>query len=282
MEELIREIIAFAFKEDLRGEGDHSSLSSIPAGAVGKAKLLVKDEGIIAGVELAKQIFHFYDPNLKIQTYIQDGEEVKFGDIAFEVEGASQSILATERIVLNFMQRMSAIATETKKTSKIIEGTNAKLLDTRKTTPGLRAIEKWAVRIGGGYNHRMGLYDMMMLKDNHIDYAGGIDKAIQKANAYRKEKNLPIKIEIEVRDEQELDEVLKTPQVDRIMLDNFTPEEISKVLSKIPKNIETEASGGITRDNIRAYAETGIDFISSGALTHSVGSLDLSLKAVFS
>lgn len=277
---MIDEIIQFAFKEDL-GDGDHSSLSCVPENAKGKAKLLVKDEGIIAGIELAERIFHHYDKDLKITTYIKDGEKVEFGDIAFEIEGSSRSILATERLVLNFMQRMSAIATETYKVAEVIKGTDAKLLDTRKTTPGIRALEKWAVRIGGGYNHRMGLYDMIMLKDNHIDYAGGIANAIERTNQYRKEKGLDIKIEIEVRDEKELDEVLVNPEVERIMLDNFTPEQIKAVLHKIPSHIETEASGGINRENIRAYAETGVDFISSGALTHSVGSLDMSLKAVY-
>lgn len=277
---MIEEIIQFSLKEDL-GDGDHSALSCVPENAMGKAKLLVKDKGILAGVELAEQIFHYYDPTLIVKPFIMDGERIEVSDIAFEVEGKSRSILATERLVLNFMQRMSAIATETNKIVKIIEGTPAKLLDTRKTTPGIRALEKWAVRIGGGHNHRMGLYDMIMIKDNHIDYAGGVEAAIRSANAYRKEKNLSIKIEIEVRDENELDQVLKAGNVDRIMLDNFTPFTIKKVLSKIPSSIETEASGGISEDNIREYAETGVNFISSGAITHSIKSLDLSLKADF-
>ena len=278
---MIDEIIKFAFKEDL-GNGDHTSLSCVPEDAIGQAKLLVKDEGIIAGVELAERIFHYYDPTIKITHFIKDGEQVKYGDIVFEIEGKSRSILATERLVLNFMQRMSAIATLTKSIVDSIQGTNAKLLDTRKTTPGIRALEKWAVKIGGGYNHRFGLYDMIMIKDNHIDYAGGIEKSITNANNYIKENNLDIKIEIEVRDEKELDEVLAIGKVDRIMLDNFTPEQIKAVLPRIPKTIETEASGGITKDNIRGYAETGIDYISSGALTHSVKSMDLSLKAIYS
>ncbi|MCO5267809.1 MAG: carboxylating nicotinate-nucleotide diphosphorylase [Brumimicrobium sp.] len=277
---MIDEIIELAFKEDL-GDGDHSSLSCVPEEAQGKAKLLVKDNGILAGVEFAQQLFHYYDPELKVNIYKKDGEYVKFGDIAFEVEGASRSILATERLILNFMQRMSGIATLTHEIVQLIQGTNAKLLDTRKTTPGIRALEKWAVRIGGGHNHRMGLYDMIMLKDNHIDYAGGIENAIRRANQYRKDRKLAIKIEIEVRDENELKQVLALPEVDRIMLDNFTPEQIKKVIHSIPSHIETEASGGITKENIRAYAETGINFISSGALTHSVKSLDLSLKAVY-
>lgn len=277
---MIDEIIAFSLKEDL-GDGDHSALSCVPKSAQGKAKLLVKDKGILAGVELAEKIFKTYDSSLVFTPFIGDGEKVEFGDIAFEIEGCSRSILATERLVLNFMQRMSAIASETRKIVDIIEGTGAKLLDTRKTTPGIRAIEKWAVRIGGGHNHRMGLYDMIMIKDNHIDYAGGVAAAIRSANQYRKEKQLDIKIEIEVRNKAELEEVLAVGNVDRIMLDNFTPETIVSVLPTIPSNIETEASGGINEENIRAYAETGVQFISSGALTHSVKSMDLSLKADF-
>ncbi|PKR79866.1 nicotinate-nucleotide diphosphorylase (carboxylating) [Brumimicrobium salinarum] len=277
---MIDEIITFAFKEDL-GNGDHTSLSCVPKNAEGKAKLLVKDEGIIAGVALAEKIFHKYDSNLNITTFIKDGDQVKHGDIVFEIEGKSQSILATERLVLNFMQRMSAIATQTHRIVNLISGTEAKLLDTRKTTPGIRALEKWAVKIGGGHNHRFGLYDMIMIKDNHIDYAGSIEKAIERANEYIKNNDLDIQIEIEVRDENELMEVLRIGKVNRIMLDNFTPEKISEVLPKIPKEIETEASGGITEDNIRAYAETGVNYISSGALTHSVYSMDLSLKAIY-
>ncbi|PWH85439.1 carboxylating nicotinate-nucleotide diphosphorylase [Brumimicrobium oceani] len=277
---MIDQIIKFAFEEDIQ-DGDHTSLSCVPANAKGKAKLLVKEDGILAGIELAERIFNYYDADLKITKFINDGEKIKIGDIAFEIEGKSQSILATERIVLNFMQRMSAIATQTRKIADSIDHTDAKLLDTRKTTPGIRAIEKWAVKIGGGHNHRFGLYDMIMIKDNHIDYSGGIEAAITKANAYIKEKNLDIKIEIEVRDEQELDEVLAIGNVDRVMLDNFTPAKIKEVLAKIPSHIETEASGGITQENIVGYAETGINFISSGALTHSVKSMDLSLKAVY-
>ena len=277
---MIDSIIELALKEDL-GDGDHTSLSCVPEEATGHAKLLVKDEGIIAGVALAKRIFSTYDPNLKVDVHLMDGSTVKYGDIVFEVSGSSRSILATERLVLNFMQRMSAIATQTNKVVKLIEGTNTNLLDTRKTTPGIRALEKWAVTIGGGFNHRFGLYDMIMIKDNHIDYAGGITKAIERANSYIESKNLKINIEIEVRDEKELDEVLAVGKVDRIMLDNFTPEQIKAVLPKIPSRIETEASGGITIENIRAYAETDVNYISSGALTHSVSSMDLSLKAVF-
>jgi nicotinate-nucleotide pyrophosphorylase (carboxylating) len=277
---MIDEIIDFAFKEDI-GDGDHTSLSCVPENAVGKAKLLVKQEGILAGVELAERIFKRYDEQLKIQVFIKDGTPVSIGDIVFEVEGGSRSILATERIVLNFMQRMSGIATQTHSVYKHIANTSTKLLDTRKTTPGIRALEKWAVAIGGGTNHRFGLYDMIMIKDNHIDYAGGIAQAISRTKKYLTEKQLQLKIEIEVRDEKELQEVLKTGGVDRIMLDNFTPEQITKALPLIPKNIETEASGGITLENIARYAQTGVTYISSGALTHSVSSLDMSLKAVF-
>ncbi len=277
---MINEIIDNALLEDI-GEGDHSSRSCVPEAAQGKAHLLVKEDGILAGVELAEIIFHRFDPTLKLEILLKDGTPVKKGDIAFYVSGSSRSILSTERLVLNFMQRMSGIATQTNKIVAIIEGCNTKLLDTRKTTPGIRYMEKWAVRIGGGYNHRFALYDMIMLKDNHVDYAGGIIPAIQRANEYLKENNKDLIIEIEVRNETELTEVLSIGGVDRIMLDNFTPERISKVLPLIPSQYETEASGGITMDNIRAFAETGIQFISVGALTHSVKSLDMSLKATF-
>ena len=277
---MIDEIIELALKEDI-GEGDHTSLSCVPDDAIGKAKLLIKDEGVLAGVQLAKRIFKRFDPEMEMEVFILDGTSVKPGDIAFEVKGKSRSILATERLVLNFMQRMSGVATQTRQVVDLISHTDAYLLDTRKTTPGIRALEKWAVTIGGGYNHRFGLYDMIMIKDNHIDYAGGITKAIERTNNYIKDKGLKINIEIEVRNEAELNEVLQNPQVDRIMLDNFDPELIKKVLPKIPEKIETEASGGITLENIKAYAETGVNFISSGALTHSVQSLDMSLKAVY-
>jgi len=280
LQTMIDSIITLALKEDI-GEGDHTSLSCVPNDATGHAKLIVKDTGILAGVDLAKRIFNHYDPTLEMKIHLVDGAKVTPGDIAFEVTGKSQSILATERLVLNFMQRMSGIATQTRSIVDLIEGTNTRLLDTRKTTPGIRALEKWAVTIGGGVNHRFGLYDMVMIKDNHIDYAGGITNAILRTVQYLKEKNLKLNIEIEVRDEKELDEVLTVGQVDRIMLDNFTPDEIKRVLPKIPSNYETEASGGITIKNIRSYAETGVDFISSGALTHSVRSLDMSLKAEF-
>jgi nicotinate-nucleotide pyrophosphorylase (carboxylating) len=277
---MIDEIIANALREDI-GDGDHSTLSCVPENGTGTARLLIKDDGILAGVELAKKIFKTFDPNLEIEVFIKDGEAVKFGDIAFIVKGSSRSILSTERLVLNFMQRMSGIATQTNQIVKLIEGTSVKLLDTRKTTPGIRYMEKWAVRIGGGHNHRFALYDMIMLKDNHVDYAGGIRPAIEKANQYLVETGKSLKIEIEVRNEEELKEVLEVENVDRIMLDNFSPERIVEALKTIPDTYEVEASGGITIDTIREYAETGVDFISVGALTHSFQSLDMSLKAVY-
>jgi nicotinate-nucleotide pyrophosphorylase (carboxylating) len=277
---MIDQIVKNALNEDI-GDGDHSSLSCVPENAIGSAKLIVKQDGVIAGVELAQRIFKTYDSSLEVTTYIQDGQKVKVGDIAFEISGKSRSILSTERLVLNFMQRMSGIATKTNRIVDLIEGTNAKLLDTRKTTPGIRYMEKWAVRIGGAYNHRFALYDMIMLKDNHIDYAGGVSQAITRANDYLVETGKELKIEIEVRNREELEEVLAVGKVDRIMLDNFTPQEIIDVLSRIPDSIETEASGGINEDTIRSYAETGVDFISVGALTHSFESLDMSLKASF-
>jgi len=277
---MINEIIDRALQEDI-GVGDHSTLSCVPENATGKAELIIKEDGILAGVELALMIFHRFDPALEVQVFLKDGQQVKKGEVAFIVTGSSRSILSTERLVLNFMQRMSGIATQTNKIVKLIEGTSTKLLDTRKTTPGIRYMEKWAVRIGGGYNHRFALYDMIMLKDNHIDYAGGIGPAIDRANDYLFKNELDLKIEIEVRDKSELLEVLEKGNVDRIMLDNFTPDEIREVLALIPEKYETEASGGITLETIRSYAETGIQFISVGALTHSVKSLDMSLKAKF-
>jgi nicotinate-nucleotide pyrophosphorylase (carboxylating) len=278
---MIYEIIDNALREDI-GDGDHSSLACVPENAMGKATLFVKDDGILAGVELAEMIFKRYDSTLKMEILIQDGTVVKKGDIAFHVSGSSRSILATERLVLNFMQRMSGIATQTFQIVSLLEGLDTQLLDTRKTTPGIRYMEKWAVRIGGGKNHRFALYDMIMLKDNHIDYAGGITQAIESTNAYLQKTGKSLKIEVEVRNEQELDEVLAFGKIDRIMLDNFTPKQISAVLPKIPAKYEIEASGGITLDTIRKYAETGVHFISVGALTHSFKSLDLSLKADFS
>lgn len=277
---MIDEIIDNALREDI-GEGDHSSLACVPEHGKGIAKLLVKDSGVLAGVELAERIFKRFDPQLEVEIFIQDGAQVNPGDIAFEVRGSSRSILSTERLVLNFMQRMSGIATQTNEIVGLIADTGCKLLDTRKTTPGIRYMEKWAVRIGGGYNHRFALYDMIMIKDNHIDYAGGIPQAIDRTHAYLKEKGKNLKIEIEVRDFDELHQVLAKGQVDRIMLDNFTPEQLRKALELIPSQYETEASGGITRETIRSYAETGVQYISVGALTHSFRSLDMSLKAVF-
>ena len=273
------EIIDFALKEDV-GDGDHTSVACIPQTAERKAKLLVKDNGILAGVELAKIIFNRVDANLKMEVLIEDGTPVEYGQIAFYVSGSSRSILTAERLVLNFMQRMSGIATKTNQLAKLIEDLPTKLLDTRKTTPCVRLMEKWAVKIGGGHNHRFALYDMIMIKDNHVDYAGGIKQAIERVNDYLKEKNKSLKIEIEVRNIDELNQVLAIGHVDRIMLDNFTPQQISEALKLIPRDkYETEASGGINETSIRDYALTGIDYISSGALTHSYQSLDLSLKA---
>ncbi|MEZ4936133.1 MAG: carboxylating nicotinate-nucleotide diphosphorylase [Crocinitomicaceae bacterium] len=277
---IVDHVIKNALNEDI-GPGDYSSLASVPKNAVGKAKLLVKDEGIIAGIDLAKRIMELYDPNLQMEIFIEDGSKVKPGDIAFTVEGSSISILSTERLMLNFMQRMSGIATLTNKYVQLIQGSKTKLLDTRKTTPGIRYMEKWAVRIGGGHNHRYALYDMIMLKDNHIDYAGGIQQAIEKTNQYLKENNLDLKIEIEVRDFDELNQVLKVGQVDRIMLDNFTPSQLKEALILINGQYETEASGGITEVTLKDYAATNVDYISVGALTHSFKSLDMSLKADF-
>jgi len=277
---VVQEIIANALREDI-GDGDHSTLACVPESATGKAQLLIKDNGVLAGVELAVEIFKQFDPSLKVTVFKKDGDVVTNGEIAFTVEGSSRSILTTERLVLNFMQRMSGIATQTAKIVQKIDGLSTKLLDTRKTTPGIRYMEKWAVRIGGGYNHRFALYDMIMLKDNHLDYAGGITQAVAQTRSYLKEQGKNLKIEVEVRTEAELIEAIATPGIDRIMLDNFQPAEIKRLLPLIPSHIETEASGGITLDTIRAYAETGVQFISVGALTHSAGSLDLSLKAFF-
>jgi nicotinate-nucleotide pyrophosphorylase (carboxylating) len=276
---MILELIDNALREDI-GDGDHSTLSCVPESAKGQAHLLIKEDGILAGIELAEIIFKRFDPTLQIEIFLQDGAAVKVGEIAFIVSGSSRSILTTERLVLNCMQRMSGIATQTNRIVSCIEGCETKLLDTRKTTPGIRLLEKWAVRIGGGHNHRFGLFDMLMLKDNHIDYAGGIRPAVLRANDYLKSHNKNLKIEIEVRNLQELKEVLEIGLVDRIMLDNFSPDEIRNALKIIPSQYETEASGGITIETIRSYAETGVQFISVGALTHSAKSLDMSLKAI--
>ena len=272
-------IISNAVREDI-GDGDHSSLACIPESAVGKAKLLVKGDGILAGLEFAKQVFAYIDDTLKVEVLIQDGSAVKYGDIAFYVTGSSQSILKAERLVLNAMQRMSAIATKTNSFVALLKGTNTKILDTRKTTPGIRALEKWAVKIGGGVNHRFALYDMIMLKDNHIDFAGGITKAINKTQHYLKASGRDLKIIVEARNLDEINEILQSDGVYRILIDNFNYEDTRKAVALIGDKCLTESSGGINEKTLRKYAECGVDFISSGALTHSVYNMDLSLKAV--
>lgn len=278
-EQNIRYFIKTALSEDI-GDGDHSSLGSIPADQVSNAQLLIKDEGIIAGLTLAERIFHYVDKRIEIQFFKKDGDYVENGQIGFTVKGNAQAILSSERLVLNCLQRMSAVATYTRSMNALIKGTKAKLLDTRKTTPNFRLPEKWAVAIGGGVNHRFGLYDMVMLKDNHVDYAGGIREAILSTVDYLKKNNLNLKIEIEVRNLQELQQVLDTGHVDRVMLDNMLPSTIREALRMIGGRMETEASGGINEKNIAEIAETGVDFISVGALTHSYKSLDISLKAI--
>lgn len=272
-------IIANAIREDV-GDGDHSSLACIPSDAQGKAKLLVKDNGILAGVDFAKMVFAYVDSSLKLEILMEDGTPVKHGDVAFYIEGASQSILKAERLVLNAMQRMSAIATKTAKYVKLLEGTQSKILDTRKTTPGIRVLEKWAVKIGGGENHRFALYDMIMLKDNHIDFAGGIPQAIQKTKDYLKATNKDLKIIVEARNLKEVQTILEAGGVHRILLDNFNYQDTKKAVNMIGDLCQTESSGGIDESTIRHYAECGVDYISSGALTHSVSNLDLSLKAL--
>lgn len=272
-------IISNAIREDV-GDGDHSSLACIPASAQGSAKLLVKDNGIIAGVEFAKMVFNYVDSNMKVETFIEDGTEVKYGDVVFHVHGSSQSILKAERLVLNSMQRMSAIATKTKSYVKLIEGTGAKILDTRKTTPNFRACEKWAVKIGGGENHRFALYDMIMLKDNHNDFAGGITASISKTKQYLKDNNKDLKIIVEARSIAEVEEILKAGGVYRVLLDNFDFETTKKAVQIIGNQCLTESSGNINEKTIRDYALCGVDYISSGALTHSVYNMDLSLKAI--
>ena len=279
MREELHTFIEFALQEDIK-DGDHTSLACIPSDAIGKAQLLVKENGVLAGMEVAQAIFQHVNSDIQFFPLMYDGHDMRTGDVAFVVKGPSSSLLTAERLVLNVMQRMSAVATKTRHITKLLEGTKAKVLDTRKTTPGIRFLEKWAVRIGGGTNHRFGLYDMMMIKDNHIDFAGGIEAAIEKANAYQKEQGLNIPIEIEARNLQEIDEILSIGKVQRIMLDNFSYEDTRLAVARIDKRYETESSGGITEDTIREYALCGVDFISMGALTHSVKSLDLSLKAI--
>lgn len=278
-EQELHNIIKNAIREDV-GDGDHSSLACIPADAKGKAKLLVKDKGVLAGVEFAKMVFDQVDPSLKMEILLEDGAPIQYGDIAFYVEGFSQSILKAERLVLNSMQRMSAIATKTAKYVKLLEGTKAKVLDTRKTTPGIRAMEKWAVRIGGGENHRFALYDMIMLKDNHIDFAGGIPQAIEKTKQYLKDNDKELKIIVEARNLKEVQTILDAGGIYRILLDNFNYEDSKRAVTLIGDQCQTESSGGIEESTIRLYAECGVDYISSGALTHSVSNLDLSLKAI--
>jgi nicotinate-nucleotide pyrophosphorylase (carboxylating) len=274
----LRLIIQNGIREDV-GEGDHSSLACIPATATGKAKLLVKEDGIIAGVAFAKMILNYVDNTLKMEIFIEDGTPVKKGDIVFHVSGSSQSILKAERLLLNSMQRMSAIATKTKKYVDLLEGTNTQILDTRKTTPGFRACEKWAVKLGGGENHRFALYDMIMLKDNHNDFAGGITLAIAKTKAYLKEKKLNLKIIVEARNLEEVKEILENDGIYRILIDNLDFDDTRKAVALIGNKCQSESSGNINENTIRSYAECGVNFISSGALTHSIYNMDLSLKA---
>ena len=277
-EQLIDELIDLAFAEDI-GDGDHTTLCCIPDTAMGKSRLLIKEPGILAGVEIARKIFHRFDPDLKMTVYIEDGTAVKPGDVAFVVEGRVQSLLQTERLMLNVMQRMSGIATMTHRYVKKLEGLHTRILDTRKTTPGMRMLEKEAVKIGGGVNHRIGLFDMILLKDNHVDFAGGIENAISRCHDYLKAKGKDLKIEIEVRNLDEVKEVMRVGGVDRIMLDNFSPELTKEAVKIVGGKYEIESSGGITFDTIRDYAESGVDFVSVGALTHSVKGLDMSFKA---
>ena len=276
---MLEQDIKLWLAEDI-GDGDHTTLCCIPVDAMGRSRLIVKDTGIIAGIEVAKKVFEIFDKELRITQYMHDGDEVKPKDIAFEVEGKVRSLLQTERLMLNIMQRMSGIATRTREYVKLLEGTRTRILDTRKTTPGLRMLEKEAVLIGGGCNHRIGLYDMILLKDNHIDFAGGISQAIDRANKYLKDNNKNLKIEIEVRNFDELNEVLASGNVNRIMLDNFSVADTRKAVEIIGGRFETESSGGITETTIREYALAGVDYISVGALTHSIKSLDMSFKAI--
>ena len=279
VEELNDQLIELAFSEDI-GDGDHTTLCCIPAHAQGKSRLLIKEEGILAGVRIAREVFRKFDPTLQMEVFLEDGAHVKPGDVAFVVSGKTQSLLQTERLMLNIMQRMSGIATMTQRYVKRLEGTGTRVLDTRKTTPGMRMLEKEAVKIGGGTNHRIGLFDMILLKDNHIDFCGGISKTLDRCAAYLKEKGLDLKIEIECRTFDDIRQVMEHGGAHRIMLDNFSVEDTRKAVALIDHRFETESSGGITYDTLRDYAECGVDFISVGALTHSVKGLDMSFKAV--
>lgn len=279
VEELNEQLIELSFSEDI-GDGDHTTLCCIPEEATGSSKLLIKEEGILAGVRIAREVFRKFDPELKMEVFIEDGAHVKPGDVAFIVTGKTQSLLQTERLMLNIMQRMSGIATMTAKYVARLEGTNTRVLDTRKTTPGMRMLEKEAVKIGGGVNHRIGLFDMILLKDNHIDFCGGIQKTLDRCAAYQKEKGLNLKVEIECRSFEDIRQVMEHGGADRIMLDNFSVADTRKAVELIGGCFETESSGGITYDTLRDYAECGVDFISVGALTHSVNGLDMSFKAV--
>ena len=278
VDELNDRLIDLSFSEDI-GDGDHTTLCCIPEDAMGKSKLLIKEEGILAGMRIAKEIFHRFDPTMEVEQFMEDGAQVKPGDVAMIVTGKVRSLLQTERLMLNVMQRMSGIATMTAKYVKRLEGTNTRVLDTRKTTPGMRMLEKEAVKIGGGVNHRIGLFDMILLKDNHVDFAGGIANALDRCAAYQKEKGLNLKVEIECRSFDEIRQVMEHGGADRIMLDNFSVEDTKKAVELIDHRFETESSGGITYDTLRDYAECGVDYISVGALTHSVKGLDMSFKA---
>ena len=279
VEELVDRLIDLSFAEDI-GDGDHTTLCCIPEDAMGKSKLLIKEDGILAGVEIAKEVFHRFDPTMQVEVFMGDGSKVKKGDVAMIVTGKVRSLLQTERLMLNIMQRMSGIATMTSKYVERLEGTHTRVLDTRKTTPGMRMLEQQAVKIGGGCNHRIGLFDMILLKDNHVDFSGGIANAINRCHEYLKEKGLDLKIEIEVRNFEELKQAMDCGGIDRIMLDNFSVEDTKKAVEIVGGKYETESSGGITFDTLRDYAECGVDFISVGALTHSVKGLDMSFKAV--
>ena len=277
-DELIEDLLDLAFAEDL-GDGDHTTLSTIPADAMGRSRLIIKEDGILAGVDIAEKVLHKIDPSIKMEIFINDGAEVKKGDIAFTAEGPVRALLIAERTMLNIMQRMSGVATMTRRYQDELKGLHTRVLDTRKTTPGMRILEKQGVKLGGGTNHRIGLFDMILIKDNHIDFAGGIEKAIQRAQNYCKENNKDLKIEVEVRSLDDIRRVLAHGGVDRIMFDNFTPELTKEAVALVGGKVETESSGGITLENLRAYGEAGVDFISVGALTHSVKGLDMSFKA---